>query len=271
MKKQFWNWKETGNGERTLYLVGPISEESWIGDEVTPAIFKSELNAGTGPITIWINSFGGDTFAAASIYNALKEYPSKVTAKIDAVAASAASVVAMAADEVLMSPVAHLIIHNPYTIAIGDSEEMQKAKNMLDAVKDSIINAYESKTGLRRTQIGHMMNAETDMPAQKAIELGFADGILYADTAKQTAEYEMPTFMFSRMAVVNSLLAKLPSVPAPQTPAPSEPGETVHVPIPAPSSPPVPAPAPDNPVHKPVPNPGTHVESLYRQLNLILH
>jgi len=250
--KRFWNFKQNDIGDRTLYLTGPIAPDgTWFADEVTPAIFKADLNEGSGPITVWINSYGGDTIAAAEIYTALKEYPGKVTVKIDALAASAASVIAMAGSEVLMSPVAQIVIHNPFTVAIGDSTEMQKAKDMLDAIKDSIINAYEAKTGLRRTQIGHMMSAETTMSAHKAIELGFADDILYTEDAKAET-YEMPAFMFSRMAVVNSLLAKLPD-PTPLTPIPTQP-----------------PPVPDNP--KPFPPQGTTtVESLYKRLSLLSH
>ena len=127
--KRFWNWvrDETNPEERTLRLEGAIAEESWFEDEITPAIFKEELMAGNGPITVWINSPGGDCVAAAQIYNMLMEYPADVTVKIDGIAASAASVIAMAGTRVCMSPVALLMIHNPLTIAMGDSEEMRKA------------------------------------------------------------------------------------------------------------------------------------------------
>lgn len=179
MKRKFWNWigNET-NEERTLVLNGEISDETWYGDEVTPKLFEKELNAGKGNITVWINSPGGDVFAAAQIYNMLMEYKGDVTVKVDALAASAASVIAMAGTSVLMSPVGMMMIHNPMTIAIGDSKEMQKAGEMLDEVKESIMNAYEIKTGMNRTKISHLMDAESWFNAKKAVELGFADGIL---------------------------------------------------------------------------------------------
>jgi ATP-dependent Clp protease protease subunit len=198
--RHFWNFS-TGSGERTLRLDGPISDETWFGDEITPKLFKQELNAGDGDIVVWINSTGGDVFAAAEIYNALKEYPGKVTVKIDAIAASAASVVAMAGDEVLISPVGHILIHNPATIAIGDSEEMLRAKQLLDSVKESIINAYELKTGLPRIKLAAMMDAETDMSAQVAVALGFADGMLYQPEAQPQ--------LYNPAPVLNSLLIKL--------------------------------------------------------------
>lgn len=134
--------------ERTLYLNGTIAEESWYEDDVTPKLFKDELMSGTGDITVFINSPGGDCVAAAQIYNMLMEYNGNVTIKIDGIAASAASVIAMAGTKVLMSPVSLMMIHNPLTVAIGDSEEMKKAIDMLSEVKESIINAYELKTGL---------------------------------------------------------------------------------------------------------------------------
>ena len=129
---------------------------------------------GSGDITVWINSPGGDCVAAAQIYNMLMDYPHNVTVKIDGIAASAASVIAMAGTKVLVSPVSMMMIHNPMTVAMGDTAEMQKAIEMLGSVKDSIINAYEIKTGLSRAKLSHLMDAETWMDANKAVELGFS-------------------------------------------------------------------------------------------------
>lgn len=134
--------------------------------------------AGTGDVTVWINSPGGDCIAAAQIYTMLKEYPGKVTVKIDGMAASAASVVAMAGDSVLMSPVSMMMIHNPATGAWGDYTAMEQAIAMLDEVKESILNAYVIKSGQSRAKLSHLMDAETWMNANKAVELGLADGIL---------------------------------------------------------------------------------------------
>ena len=192
-----------------LFLNGTIAEESWYDDEVTPALFKEELMAGSGNITVWINSPGGDCVAAAQIYNMLMDYPHDVTVKIDGIAASAASVIAMAGTKVLISPVGMLMIHNPATIAWGDSAEMQKAIEMLGSVKDSIINAYEIKTGLSRTKLSHMMDAETWMDANKAVELGFADGILERTETPVDMETPEITMLYSKAAVVNSLMDKI--------------------------------------------------------------
>ena len=230
--KKFWKWRnqaEAGTAleERTLFLNGTIAEESWFDDDVTPQLFKDELNAGSGDITVWINSPGGDCVAAAQIYNMLSNYKGKVTVKIDGIAASAASVIAMAGDTVLVSPVSMLMIHNPATIAWGDHAEMQKAIDMLSEVKESIINAYVLKTGLSRPKLSHLMDAETWMDANKAVELGFADEIMMrakaepekepeeGDTSEEDEEEEkkfLPTpssMLFSRRAANNALLNKL--------------------------------------------------------------
>lgn len=183
---KFWNWikravtNEAGetSEERALVIDGAIAEESWWDDEVTPKAFREELNAGKGDIVVWINSPGGDCFAASQIYNMLREYSGKVTVKIDSLAASAASVIAMAGDVVQISPTGMLMIHNPSTIAIGDRDDMQKAIDVLDAVRESIINAYALRTGLSHAKLVKLMDDETWMDAKEAVRLGFADEML---------------------------------------------------------------------------------------------
>lgn len=191
MKRKFWNWvKNEGELEstRTLFLNGEISDETWYGDEVTPQLFKDELNADSGDITVWINSPGGDVFAAAQIYNMLRDYKGHVTVKIDGLAASAASVIAVAGDTVLVSPVAMMMIHNPATIAMGNTKDMEAAIAMLNEVKESILNAYVDKTGLSRNKLSKMMDDETWFNAKKAVELGFADKVLFAAEEKKKPE-----------------------------------------------------------------------------------
>ena len=216
--KKFWKWKnrtvtnqenQTETAERTLFLNGTIAEESWFDDDVTPQLFKEELMAGSGNITVWINSPGGDCVAAAQIYNMLMDYKGDVTVKIDGIAASAASVIAMAGTQVLISPVGMMMIHNPATIAWGDTAEMRKAIEMLASVKDSIINAYEIKTGLSRAKLSHLMDAETWMDAHKAVELGFADGILGRADLPEAVEPPAVTMLYSKAAVFNSLMDKI--------------------------------------------------------------
>ena len=207
MKRKFWNWVRNEGEKRTLLLDGEISDETWFGDEVTPAIFREELHAAEGDVVLWINSPGGDCFAAAQIYNMLMDYPGNVTVRIDSLAASAASVIAMAGTTVEIFPVGMILVHNPMTVSIGDVQEMERAIALLAEVKESIINAYEIKTGMSRSKISRLMDAETWMNAKKAVELGFADAILNGEKNRPTGD-EADGLIFSRAAVTNSLLSK---------------------------------------------------------------
>lgn len=210
MKKQkkFWKWKNQADEglERVLELYGTIAETSWFDDDVTPKMFHDELFAGKGPVTVWLNSPGGDCIAASQIYTMLMDYKDDVTIKIDGIAASAASVIAMAGTKVLMAPTALMMIHNPMTMAYGNHADMEKAIEMLDEVKESIINAYEIRTGISRAKLSHLMDSETWMNAGKAIELGFADDIL-TDTKKDAAD--IPAYAFSGKEVEMVLCNKI--------------------------------------------------------------
>lgn len=178
---KFYNFARNEAGERELRIEGMITDDNflaWLIGGTSAKTFRAELNSGEGDITVWINSEGGDCFAATSIYNALKEYRGKVTIKIDALAASAASVIAMAGDSVEISHVGMIMIHNPWSFAEGDSAEMKSVAAMLDEVKETILNAYELNTKLSREEISRLMDEETFMHAQRAVELGFADKII---------------------------------------------------------------------------------------------
>ncbi len=204
--RKFWNFSEEDTG-RTLRLEGQIADQTWFGDEVTPQLFKEELNRSSGDIKLWINSPGGDVFAASQIYNMLMEYKGDVHVQIDSLAASAASVIAMAGTTVSMSPVAMMMIHNPWTIAQGEAKDMEKVIEMLGEIKESIINAYELKTGLSRTKLSHLMDSESWFNAKKAIELGFADKILFDKQEEHGMETE--SYSFSRTAAQQDLLVKM--------------------------------------------------------------
>ena len=224
--RHFWNWVRNEDGTRTLYLEGVIASESWFADDFTPATFKEELFAGNGPITIHLNSPGGDCIAASQIYTMLMDYPGDVTIQIDGMAASAASVIAMAGTHVTMSPTSLMMIHNPFTMAMGDTEEMRKAIQLLDEVKESIINAYQIKTGLSRAKISHLMDSETWMNALKAKEMGFCDEVLY--TGAEDLPENMAGFAFERKpaaaCLMNRVIASMPkALPAP-------PAEPAHPP-----------------------------------------
>lgn len=225
--KKFWKWQNAipvnvdGENpekkekecpcqqENVLFLHGTIAEDSWFDDDVTPQMFREELNAHEGDITVYINSPGGDCIAASEIYTMLIEHKGHVTVKIDGMAASAASVIAMAGTEVLMAPTALMMIHNPATMVFGDHNDMEAAKNMLGQVKDSIIKAYELKTNLNKDEISDMMEAETWMSADFAIAKGFADGILTNECGEKKEKEKTSNFAFSQKAVANSLYTKL--------------------------------------------------------------
>ncbi|WP_105116722.1 head maturation protease, ClpP-related [Streptococcus suis] len=203
---KFWNFTDDDSG-RTLRIEGQIADETWFGDEVTPQVFKNDLHAGSGGITLWINSPGGDVFAAAQIYNMLMDYKGDVHVVIDGLAASAASVIAMAGTTVSMSPVAMMMIHNPWTVVQGEAKDMQKVIEMLGEIKESIINAYELRTGLSRTKLSHLMDSESWFNAKKAVELGFADKILFDKQEEHGMESE--SYSFSRNAAQQDLLVKM--------------------------------------------------------------
>ena len=191
-------------------------------------MFRNELSKVSGDLTVWLNSPGGDVFAASQIYTMLRSHKGKVTVKIDGIAASAASVVAMAGDETLIAPTGMLMIHNPSTVAFGNKGVMQKAIELLDEVKESIINAYEEKSGLSRSKIARMMDEETWLNAKKAQFLGLVDGILFAsgqpqpkpeedepDEDENTPKEDEPkednltAMSYSRAATMQSLMQKV--------------------------------------------------------------
>ena len=220
--RHFWNWVRNDDESRTLYLDGVIAEESWFSDDITPSMFKEELFAGNGPITIHLNSPGGDCIAASQIYTMLMDYPHDVTVQIDGMAASAASVIAMAGTKVCMSPTSMMMIHNPFTMAMGDSEEMRKAIQLLDEVKESIINAYQIKTGLSRDELSKLMDGETWMNALKAKDLGFCDEVMFAE-GDQPDTKNVSGFSYARKTaaacLMNRLVASVPKAEPEKAPA----------------------------------------------------
>ena len=189
---KFWDYIHDDSGGRVLRLEGPIDSESFWGDEITPQDFRDDLYAEDGDLTLWINSPGGNVFAAAEIYTMIRDYPHNVTVRIASIAASAASVIAMAGNTVQMSPTALLMIHDPSTIAFGNAKDMEKAIATLNEVKESIINAYAAKTGLSRSRISKLMSDETWINAKKAVELGFADEILFDEKPQPEKKEEQP-------------------------------------------------------------------------------
>jgi ATP-dependent Clp protease protease subunit len=254
--RKFWNFTSGGEASASdegnvLRIDGYIAETSWFEDDVTPKQFAAELENIKGDLIVWINSGGGDCFAASQIYTMLKEHDGKVTVKIDGIAASAASVIAMSGDTVLISPTALLMIHNPASLIFGEVQDLEHGIEMLNEVKESIINAYALKTGLSRAKISHLMDSETWFSANKAVELGFADAMLYEEAAMSAEGDVAASFMWNGRsevaAVVNAMRKKLPvKQAARQLEKPPDSKEA----------------------GKPA---GTEVESLYKRLSLISH
>ena len=175
--KRFWNFKslDEKTGELTLY--GEISNETWWGDEVTPKEFKSDLdNLGEiDTLNIYINSPGGDVFAGQTIYSILKRHKAHKNIYIDGLAASIASVIAMAGNTIFMPKNAMMMIHNPWTVGMGNADEFRKLAEDLDKIRESLIAAYEGHSALTRDEIIEIMDAETWLTASECEEYGFCD------------------------------------------------------------------------------------------------
>lgn len=214
----FWNFVKNAATETQAEIIelrieGDIVDDEdafiyeWFGIKVaSPNAFRAELAQYAGKdIVVWINSYGGSVFAAAGMFNALMEHKqtgAKIVTKIDTKAMSAATVPYMAGDERLMSPVAIYMMHNPLTQVYGYASDMRKTADVLDEVKETIVNAYQLGSGRSRAKIASMMDDETYMSARTAVKEGFATGILYANA--QTSEPIENTFLFSRMSIQNS-------------------------------------------------------------------
>jgi ATP-dependent protease ClpP protease subunit len=183
---RFTNAEDSGSGEVELEFDGVISEYAWFGDEVTPKLFKDDLYAkgGGGPVTMLVNSPGGEVIAASVIRSILQEYPGKVTADIVGLAASAATIVVTGADHVRMRESALFMIHDPSGLAWGTIDEIKQFLGVLKTVKDSIVETYQTKTGMDAVRLGKMMTAETWMTAREAKELGFVDEVVTGSTKK---------------------------------------------------------------------------------------
>jgi ATP-dependent Clp protease protease subunit len=182
---KFWNWLKNDGSEREMRIGGVITSFPWDGDDVVPNEFKKELFDGDGDLTLWVNSPGGECFAAAEIYTALMEYKrggkNRITVKVEALSASAAVLISMAGDVVMISPAAQFYVHNPWTFVMGYADDLRKTAGALDEMKESILNAYILKTKQTREVLSELMDGEKPMSALTALKYGFADEILYDD------------------------------------------------------------------------------------------
>jgi len=183
-QEPFWSWRNAVEGEEPeMELYGYISEWSWLDDDITPQKFKEDLMkyGQGGPIKIRMNSYGGDVIAASMISSIMRDYPGMITVQIDGIAASAATVVAVAGSKVVIQDTAYFMIHDPsvvFFMAALNIEQLTRLASSLEAVKEGIMNTYQGKTGLSRPRLSKLMTDETWMDAQKALDLGFVDEIM---------------------------------------------------------------------------------------------
>ena len=216
--KKFWKIRNEADMEQAeMLLYGEIASETWWGDEVTPKDFAADLNAlGGKDLLLRINSPGGDVFAANAIQNQLKDYKGKVTAKIDGMCASAATIVACGADTVTMPANAVYMIHNPAVGLIGyyDSGELAHMSTYLATIKDTILASYQQKVGdtLTKVKLSHMMDNETWMSAEEALANGFIDTVedLQVENRMEGQVLNMPMNLekFKNTAHLREILTK---------------------------------------------------------------
>lgn len=223
----FWTFRnaaETDSGEVELEFYGPISEFSWWGDEITPALFKQQLfdNGKKGPVTVRLNSPGGDLIAASVIRATMLDYPGKITVKVDGLAASAAVLVALGGDKVLMQVSAYMMIHDP-AVGILGYYSVPDLKSMIDelkVIKDGIVESYAARTKLEPDKLSKMMSDETWMTASEAVALGFADALITGSTKAPASAASYTNFFSQFVNTPRSLLLPEPQPAVPPQPSP---------------------------------------------------
>ena len=176
---KFWDFSMQASGAGALALYGEISDTSWFGDEVTPAAFLKDLEAlgEIGALDVYINSPGGDVFAGYAIYHMLRRHPARVTVHVDGLAASAASVVAMAGDRIVMPAASMMMVHRAWTLACGDAARLLDIAAELERVDAQLAQLYADRTGKAIEDIEALMAAETWMTGAEALEMGFCDEV----------------------------------------------------------------------------------------------
>lgn len=177
--KKFWAIKQLSKEKGELYLYSEIASSSWYGDEVTPKQFKDDL-AALGDISeldVFINSPGGDVFAGITIYHILKRHPANKTVHVDGIAASAASVVAMAGDHIVMPKAATMMIHNAWAMAVGNKADMRAMADTLERLDGQLADIYAARTGKDREQVAAWMDEERWMSGDEALADGFCDEV----------------------------------------------------------------------------------------------
>lgn len=195
MKKRFWDFKNAVNGAGELYIYGDIVSRKWDDSETTAQSFKDELDAlgDIHTLNVYINSPGGSVFQGQAIYTILKRHKATVNAHVDGIAASISSVIPMAADNVIMPLNAMMMVHNPWTLAMGNAQELRKQADDLDRIRESIMEAYLGKTGekLSREKLVELLDNETWLTAQECLEYGLCDQVVEAKEIAASVDAEL--------------------------------------------------------------------------------
>ena len=216
----FWNLKNDAEipEDGVLDIDGEIvAEPGWFTgpDACVASDFRKALK-GVKNVTVHINSPGGDVIAGAEIYSALREHSlngeGSVTVIVTGIAASAASIIAMAGDRILMHPVAYMMIHNPWTVAMGDAKELRKAAKVLDVIAEGLVSTYQARTGKDKEELEKMLANETWMSAATCVEEGFADEI-YGAGSNAAASAVRPTMMSMKAHGLQEITARMPQEP----------------------------------------------------------
>lgn len=191
--------------EAEILIYDTIGQDFW-GDDVTAKSVDKELKALGSPksITVRINSGGGDVFDGVAIYNTLARHPARKVVHVDGLAASAASVIAMAGDEILMGAGTFIMIHNAWSIAIGNAAEMRRSADLLDSVSGQLATIYVNRTGQSAKEVKAMMDAETWLDRDEAMKKGFADGAS-TDFVKASSSIDARAFRNMPAALRGSL------------------------------------------------------------------
>lgn len=201
MNKKFYALEKSNDGTATIHLYDEVGAFGSGSKE-----FLADLARLDGQhIHLRINSPGGSVVEGTAIYNALRRHKGGLTVHIDALAASMASVIAMSGSPVYIADNALLMIHNPWTVSMGDSDQLRKEADLLDKLKSTLVNAYVRKTGMEQDQIAEMMDAETWLDAVEAVALGFADAIEEGVAAAATATPEMLRARFDKFAKASTM------------------------------------------------------------------
>jgi ATP-dependent protease ClpP protease subunit len=191
----------------TISILDQIGQDFWTGEGVTAKRIGAALRSvGNSPVTVAINSPGGDMFEGIAIYNMLAAHPAEVTVQVLGIAASAASIIAMAGDTILMGDGAQLMIHNSWGVVVGNQHDMTQAAEAFAGFDASLADIYHARTGAKMAEIKTLMDAETFMRAEQAMRLGFADGTMKTvDGASAKAAIALPADIAARRQIEKSL------------------------------------------------------------------